>query len=75
MYRLVSVVQHFGRVGSGHYSVYRRVKAETIDEDPIGLLEPAHAQWFCISDSEVHSVSKKDVLEAEASLLFYEKIQ
>nr|XP_027073499.1 ubiquitin carboxyl-terminal hydrolase 27-like isoform X2 [Coffea arabica] len=73
-YRLVSVVQHFGKVGSGHYTVYRRVKAETCDEDPIALLEPTHARWFCISDSEVHGVSEKDVLEAEASLLFYEKI-
>lgn len=74
MYRLVSVVQHFGKVGSGHYMVYRRVKAETGHDDPIVLLEPTHAQWFCISDSEVHSVLEKDVLEAEGSLLFYEKI-
>ncbi|KAL3527911.1 hypothetical protein ACH5RR_012567 [Cinchona calisaya] len=74
IYRLVSVVQHFGRVGSGHYTVYRRVKAETIDDDPIELLEPTRAQWFCISDAQVHSVSEMDVLEAEASLLFYEKI-
>ncbi|CAI9109149.1 OLC1v1008914C1 [Oldenlandia corymbosa var. corymbosa] len=74
MYRLVSVVQHFGNVGSGHYTVYRRMKAESRDEDPVQLLEPAHVQWFSISDSEVHIVSEKDVLEAEASLLFYEKM-
>lgn len=74
-YRLVSVVEHFGQARSGHYTVYRRVRDETSDDDPVALLEPAHAQWFRISDSEVERVSEKDVLDAEASLLFYEKLQ
>ncbi|XP_022851229.1 ubiquitin carboxyl-terminal hydrolase 27 isoform X2 [Olea europaea var. sylvestris] len=74
IYRLVSVVEHFGNVGSGHYMVYRRVTAKLGAEDPIALLESAIDQWFCISDSEVRSVSEKDVLNANASMLFYEKI-
>lgn len=64
-YRLVSVVEHFGRAGGGHYTVYRSVRSETEDHDP---------QWFCISDSSVKSVSEEDILAAEASLLFYERI-
>ncbi|KAK4417350.1 Ubiquitin carboxyl-terminal hydrolase 27 [Sesamum alatum] len=73
-YRLVSVVEHFGSSGGGHYTVYRKVTARLGDEDPIAVLESAIEQWFCISDSEVHSVSEKDVLDANASMLFYEKI-
>ncbi|KAF8377200.1 hypothetical protein HHK36_030573 [Tetracentron sinense] len=74
MYSLVSVVEHFGRAGSGHYMVHRRVRAEFDNEDSSGRFEPARVHWFCVSDSEVSSVSEKDVLAAEASLLFYERI-
>ncbi|KAG9151733.1 hypothetical protein Leryth_002021 [Lithospermum erythrorhizon] len=73
-YLLVSVVQHYGRVGHGHYTVYRKVTGKSSIEDPVGLLESNFAQWFCISDSEVYSISEEEVLNAEASLLFYEKI-
>uniref|UniRef100_A0A5B7BLG0 Ubiquitin carboxyl-terminal hydrolase n=1 Tax=Davidia involucrata TaxID=16924 RepID=A0A5B7BLG0_DAVIN len=73
IYRLVSVVEHFGKAGSGHYTVYRRVRAESGNENPNGQPN-ALVRWYCISDSEVHSVSEMDVLAAEASLLFYEKI-
>jgi ubiquitin carboxyl-terminal hydrolase 30 len=31
-------------------------------------------RWFCVSDSQVEAVSVEDVLSAEASLLFYERI-
>ncbi|KAI8540699.1 hypothetical protein RHMOL_Rhmol08G0006400 [Rhododendron molle] len=74
MYCLVSVVEHFGRSGSGHYTVYRRAKAKTDGDDPVGIGEPALVRWFCISDSQVHSVSEEEVLAAEASVLFYERI-
>ncbi|KAH7851989.1 hypothetical protein Vadar_019173 [Vaccinium darrowii] len=73
MYCLVSVVEHFGRSGSGHYTVYRRVKAK-YDGVPVGIAGPALVRWFCISDSQVHSVSEEEVLGAEASMLFYERI-
>jgi ubiquitin carboxyl-terminal hydrolase 30 len=74
LYRLVSLVEHFGRAASGHYTVYRSVRADSNKEVPDDQFEPASERWFCISDFEVHSVSEKDVLDAEASLLFYEKI-
>lgn len=67
LYQLVSVVEHFGRSGSGHYTVYRRALINNDgDSNPV--------RWFCISDSQVHGVSERDVLAAEASLLFYEKL-
>ncbi|KAK6125745.1 hypothetical protein DH2020_040519 [Rehmannia glutinosa] len=48
MYRLVSVVVHYGTSGGGHYTVYRKVTARLGDEDPVALLESAIEQWFCI---------------------------
>ncbi|XP_042493024.1 ubiquitin carboxyl-terminal hydrolase 27 [Macadamia integrifolia] len=75
MYRLVAVIEHFGRVGSGHYTVYRRLRAESDNIDTNGCIGSGHVYWFGVSDSEVFSVSEKDVLSAEASLLFYERIE
>ncbi|KAH9717959.1 ubiquitin carboxyl-terminal hydrolase 27 [Citrus sinensis] len=74
LYRLASVVEHFGRVGSGHYTVYRSVRVESHEENPNEHFETPLTHWFCISDSQVYSVSVNDVLAAEASLLFYERI-
>ncbi|XP_077237400.1 ubiquitin-specific protease 27 [Tasmannia lanceolata] len=75
IYRLVSVVEHYGRPGSGHYAVYRRVKAYSDAEDNVGQFKTAKSHWFYISDNEVSSVSEETVLGAEASLLFYERIE
>ncbi|XWS10792.1 hypothetical protein CRYUN_Cryun38cG0028000 [Craigia yunnanensis] len=74
LYRLVSVVEHFGRSGGGHYTVYRSMRAKTDEEDSDENSEPSIIKWFCISDSQVYTVSENDVLAAEASLLFYERI-
>ncbi|XP_010555308.2 PREDICTED: ubiquitin carboxyl-terminal hydrolase 27 isoform X2 [Tarenaya hassleriana] len=73
LYRLVTVVEHFGRTGSGHYTGYRGVKLETREEEEEekGCEE---FRWFRISDSEVYGVPESDVLSAEASLLFYERL-
>ncbi|KAK3027644.1 hypothetical protein RJ639_040251 [Escallonia herrerae] len=73
-YHLVSVVQHDGVDGNGHYKVYRRVEANSSKDTSDGLSDSSLVQWFCISDAEVSSVSEKDVLAAEASVLFYEKV-
>ncbi|XP_078434628.1 ubiquitin-specific protease 27 isoform X2 [Wolffia australiana] len=64
MFRLTSVVEHYGVPGSGHYAVYRRVG---VDGGQLG-------QWFYVSDDRVLPVSEADVLGAEASLLFYERV-
>ncbi|KAD7478431.1 hypothetical protein R6Q59_007882 [Mikania micrantha] len=66
IYNLVSVVEHFGNAGSGHYTVYRRVISKINDD--------CHVYWVGVSDSQVYRVSEEDVLGAEASLLFYEKV-
>ncbi|KAK9949898.1 hypothetical protein M0R45_005408 [Rubus argutus] len=75
LYRLVAVVEHFGRAGSGHYTVYRSVRADLCGEQHEDQFDTSTVRWFSISDSEVCSVSKEHVLAAEASLLFYEKYQ
>ncbi|CAA7020602.1 unnamed protein product [Microthlaspi erraticum] len=71
-YRLVTVVEHFGRTGSGHYTVYRSVRVASESEE--GEEDCEDVSWFSISDSEVSRVSESDVLGAEASLLFYERL-
>lgn len=73
-YRLVSVVEHFGRACGGHYTVYRSLQSESQEEHPDENCKPSPLHWFCISDSNVYRVSEEDVLAAEASLLFYERI-
>lgn len=111
-YGLISVVQHHGNSGSGHYTVYRKVRVtKELTEDPslstmsktgysqiaafmdqdekINSEDNAYPRmgdktlpksnseiiWFRISDSDVERVTEKCVLEAEASLLFYEKLE
>ncbi|KAK9062258.1 hypothetical protein SSX86_019444 [Deinandra increscens subsp. villosa] len=64
IYNLVSVVEHFGNAGGGHYRVYRRV---------ISKINNSEVEWVGVSDSQVYSVLEEDVLAAEATLLFYEK--
>ncbi|KAI3747443.1 hypothetical protein L6452_09900 [Arctium lappa] len=53
-YNLVSVVEHFGGTGSGHYIVYRRVIKNC------GTSESYY--WDGVSDSQVCMVSEEDVL-------------
>lgn len=73
-YQLVSVVEHFGKAGSGHYTVYRSVRVEFSEDVSDDYLNQTPMRWFCISDSQVHAVSVEGVLSSEASLLFYERI-
>ncbi|XP_010446481.1 PREDICTED: ubiquitin carboxyl-terminal hydrolase 27-like isoform X2 [Camelina sativa] len=74
LYRLVTVVEHFGITGSGHYTVYRSVRVASQEEEEEEEEECEELRWFSISDSEVSRVSESDVLGAEASLLFYERV-
>ncbi|XP_074264286.1 ubiquitin carboxyl-terminal hydrolase 27-like isoform X1 [Silene latifolia] len=74
LYRLVAAVEHFGKAGSGHYTVYRGVRAQIEEGHVDGGINKLPMQWFHISDSNVHHASEEDVLGAEASLLFYERI-
>lgn len=75
MYFLSSVVEHYGGTGSGHYAVYRRVASKADGGDSVGSVEPGEWQWLYLSDHDVSNVTEDAVLAAEASLLFYERIE
>ena len=63
-YRLVSVVVHHGSFGDGgHFTTYRRC---VVDDD--------EEVWLCCNDEKVHVVDVKEVLRAEAYMMFYEQI-
>jgi ubiquitin carboxyl-terminal hydrolase 22/27/51 len=55
VYELASVVVHKGKIDSGHYISYSREGDD----------------WFMFDDSKVVLASEKEVLGAEAYLLFY----
>ncbi|EFJ31355.1 hypothetical protein SELMODRAFT_88682 [Selaginella moellendorffii] len=69
LYDLISVVVHQGSPMSGHYTVYRKVKETKQGDVKIAREE---TMWFAISDADVVKVSEEEVLEARATLLFYE---
>jgi ubiquitin carboxyl-terminal hydrolase 30 len=71
---LSAVVEHYGKCGGGHYAVYRRVASNPDPEDPGQPLAGLGKRWFYISDGHVSEVSEDDVLGAEATLLFYERL-
>ncbi|XP_026658090.2 ubiquitin carboxyl-terminal hydrolase 27 isoform X2 [Phoenix dactylifera] len=74
-YCLSSVVEHYGITGSGHYAIYRRVASKAESGNSMGSMGTGDQQWLYISDHEVSSVTEEAVLAAEASLLFYERIE
>ena len=74
LYGLSAVVEHFGKCGGGHYAVYRRVASNPDPDDPGKPLAGLGRRWFYISDGHVSEVSEEDVLCAEATLLFYERL-
>lgn len=68
-YLTAAVVHHGAGSGSGHYTVYRRMSdrsTRVLTCDTSGL-----CQWFSISDEHVKHVSVQEVVECEATLLFY----
>lgn len=73
LYGLTAVVEHYGASGGGHYAVYRQVANLNVN-DPGQPLPRLGRTWFYISDGHVSQVSEDDVLRADATLLFYEKL-
>ena len=71
LYRLSAVVEHYGVCGGGHYAAYRRVASTPDANDQVG---PRRKHWVYVSDDHVSQVSEDDVLGAEATLLFYERL-
>ncbi|KAK4775321.1 hypothetical protein SAY86_010256 [Trapa natans] len=75
LYRLVSVLEHFGGPQSGHYTIYRSVRAKPPENGHAqNLPNQVPVIWFRISDADVQHASEADILEAEASILFYERM-
>ena len=71
LYRICSLVVHFGSHSSGHYVCYRRrpeITKKTPDKAP--LLN----DWLRVSDDEVDISSTDEMLRANPYLLFYERI-
>mmetsp|Transcript_33598 Transcript_33598/g.88235 ORF Transcript_33598/g.88235 Transcript_33598/m.88235 type:complete len:526 (+) Transcript_33598:84-1661(+) len=68
LYELYAVVQHHGRMQSGHYTAY-------IKDTTTPSKGPASARWFHISDDRYTECSLSQVLRAEAYQLFYERLE
>lgn len=60
-YDLYAIMVHHGGMGGGHYIAYAKhyIKGQS--------------QWFYFSDSSFRKVSERDVLNAQAFMLFYER--
>jgi ubiquitin carboxyl-terminal hydrolase 4/11/15 len=62
-YRLVSVVNHFGNAGGGHYTAYVRVR-----EAAGGA---AGGEWIEMNDRRCSAIASSVVCSAAAYILFY----
>lgn len=61
-FSLVSVIHHYGGMGSGHYTAY--------------ALNEASGKWYCFNDSSVHLVEDlQELLAPSAYVLFYKKVK
>ncbi|XP_048548090.1 uncharacterized protein LOC125527622 [Triticum urartu] len=71
-YRLVAVIVHSGpTLREGHNFAYVRAsqigcQQQASHDDPT---------WFCASDESITEVSLKEVLECQAYILFYERVE
>jgi len=71
-YTLAAVIVHHGSEDGGHFTVYRKV-VESKMRQRAGLASGAESDWVHISDEVCQSVTKAQVLNAPAYMLFYEK--
>jgi ubiquitin C-terminal hydrolase len=60
LYELLSVAVHLGTINGGHYVAYCR------KED---------GQWYFMDDERVGKVSLQEVLEQDAYMLFYRRVE
>ncbi|KAL9932166.1 hypothetical protein V8E36_008938 [Tilletia maclaganii] len=77
LYRLQSIVVHYGGHSFGHYVSYRRRPASVSPASSASLVgsrsAAAAAEWMRISDDIVEPCDLGDVLASNPFLLFYEK--
>ncbi|XP_060090347.1 ubiquitin carboxyl-terminal hydrolase 16 [Heteronotia binoei] len=83
LYSLYGVVEHSGTMRSGHYVAYVKTRAANNQLSDLVLhgkiqqtsgIESSKGQWFHISDTHVQAVTVSKVLNAQAYLLFYERL-
>lgn len=67
IYRICSLVVHFGNHHNGHYVSFRR-RPTTASQRPSN-------DWFRISDEDVEGSSREELLGANPYLLFYERVE
>lgn len=60
-YKLTGVIEHFGTARGGHYVSYRK-------------LFPSSDKWVFCNDSEVKIVEKATVMQRNAYMLIYERL-
>ncbi|XP_062428697.1 ubiquitin carboxyl-terminal hydrolase 45 isoform X3 [Rhea pennata] len=85
LYSLYGIVEHSGSMRGGHYAAYVKVRTPSkkllehisTTKNVLGLKETVAAsagQWVYVSDAHVQVVPESRVLNAQAYLLFYERI-
>uniref|UniRef100_A0A8C3UJS6 ubiquitinyl hydrolase 1 n=1 Tax=Catharus ustulatus TaxID=91951 RepID=A0A8C3UJS6_CATUS len=85
LYSLYGIVEHSGSMRGGHYAAYVKVRTSSkkllehisTTKTVLGLKEAMGAsggQWVYVSDAHVQMVPESRVLNAQAYLLFYERL-
>ncbi|NXX83864.1 UBP45 hydrolase, partial [Urocolius indicus] len=85
LYSLYGIVEHSGSMRGGHYAAYVKVRTSSkkllehisTTKNVLGLREAMGAsggQWVYVSDAHVQMVPESRVLNAQAYLLFYERL-
>ncbi|XP_054053259.1 ubiquitin carboxyl-terminal hydrolase 45 isoform X3 [Rissa tridactyla] len=85
LYSLYGIVEHSGSMRGGHYAAYVKVRTPSkkllehisTTKSVLGLKEAMGAsggQWVYVSDAHVQMVPESRVLNAQAYLLFYERL-
>ncbi|KAF9428932.1 hypothetical protein BGZ94_000427 [Podila epigama] len=80
MYKLQSVVVHYGGHSYGHFIAYRRKPASMVSrveqdrQGGSGYAMGRREDWFRVSDETVESTTLEDVLSANPYMCLYEKV-
>ncbi|KAL6875597.1 hypothetical protein ACP4OV_013110 [Aristida adscensionis] len=61
IYELYAVSNHYGSMGSGHYTAHIKLLNEN--------------QWYTFDDSQVYAINEGDVKSAAAYVLFYRRVK
>ncbi|XP_068087319.1 ubiquitin carboxyl-terminal hydrolase 45 isoform X2 [Hyperolius riggenbachi] len=74
VYSLYGIVEHSGSMKGGHYVAYVKIRLPSKGPAMKVGAAPSSSQWVYISDTHVQMVAESRVLNAQAYLLFYEKL-